>query len=294
MSRIHEALEKAARERTRQVAGGSVPTLVDITEGLRRSPVLEEEFEAVSLATPEVRKSSPTRGETTHEYSQPQWHLDPRVNVFLPQSGQRLAAERFRTLRSRLHQISETRKLRTVVVTSAESAEGKSFVCANLVQSLVHQMDRRVLLIDADLRMPTQHTIFGAPRSPGLSNYLRGEAREFEVVQKSSESNLFLLPAGEEVSNPSELLLSDQMKELIRLASEKFDWVILDSPPTLPVHDASVLADLSDGVLLVVRAARTDFELAGKAAEEFRKKNLLGVVLNGVEKGVTTYTQQYY
>lgn len=294
MSKIHEALEKAARERTRQVAGGTGPTLMDITEGLKLPPVLEAEFKSLKLAAPEIVESSETSDSKIHEYTQPRWHLDPLVNVFLPESGQRVVAERFRTLRSRLHQLSETRKLRTVVVTSAASAEGKSFVCANLVQSLVQQMDRKVLLIDADLRVPTQHKIFGAPRSPGLSNYLRGEAREFEVLQKGLEGNLFLIPAGDEVSNPSELMLSDQMKQLIRSASEKFDWVILDSPPTLPVHDASVLADMSDGVLLVVRAASTDFEVAGKAAEEFRKKNLLGVVLNAVEKGVATYKQQYY
>jgi protein-tyrosine kinase len=241
-----------------------------------------------------VQAASATSVQTIGEYTQPQWRIDPRVNVFLPQSQDRLAAERFRTLRSRLHQISETQKLRIVLVTSATSAEGKSFVCANLAQSLIHKQDRRVLLIDADMRLPTQHKNFGAPRTPGLSNYLRGEAREGEVLQKGSDSNLFLLPAGNEIPNPSELLLSDKMKQLLKFSAETFDWVIVDSPPTLPVHDASMLADLCDGVLLVVRAASTDFEMAGKAAEEFRQKNLLGVVFNCVEKGVSAYTTKYY
>lgn len=294
MSRIHEALQKAARERDRQASAGLAPTLVDITEGMKRPAAVEEEFEAATVGAVQIRESASSRGAEIREYTQPKWNLDPRVNVLLAESEHRVAAERFRTLRSRLHQISEARTLRTVLVTSATSAEGKSFVCGNLAQSLVHQMDRKVLLIDADLRLPTQHKMFGAPRSPGLSNYLRGEVSEFEVLQKGSESNLFLLPAGDEVPNPSELLLSDSMKQLMKFAAERFDWVILDSPPTLPVHDASVLADIADGVLLVVRAAVTDFEIAGKAAEEFRRKNLLGVVFNGVEREVTTYTQYYY
>jgi protein-tyrosine kinase len=293
MSRIHEALSKAARERTRHGSAGLAPTLVDITDGIKRPPVVDEGFEPVNLTDAGVQTASATSVQTIGEYTQPQWRINSRVNVFLPQSQDRLAAERFRTLRSRLHQISEAQKLRIVLVTSATSAEGKSFVCANLAQSLIHKQDRRVLLIDADMRLPTQHKNFGAPRTPGLSNYLRGEAREGEVLQKGSDSNLFLLPAGDEIPNPSELLLSDKMKQLLKFSADTFDWVIVDSPPTLPVHDASVLADLCDGVLLVVRAASTDFEMAGKAAEEFRQKNLLGVVFNCVEKGVSAYTKYY-
>jgi capsular exopolysaccharide synthesis family protein len=295
MSRIHEALSKAARERTRHGSAGLAPTLVDITDGLKRSPVVDEGFEPVNQTTAEEQTVSATSVRAIGEYTQPQWKIDPRVNVFLPGTQERLAAERFRTLRSRLHQIaiSEVQKLRIVLVTSATSAEGKSFVCANLAQSLIHRQDRKVLLIDADMRLPSQHKNFGAPRTPGLSNYLRGEAHEGEVLQKGPDSNLFLLPAGDEVINPSELLLSEQMKKLMKFSADTFDWVIVDSPPILPVHDASMLADLCDGVLLVVRAASTDFEIAAKAAEEFRRKNLLGVVFNCVEKGISPYTQYY-
>jgi protein-tyrosine kinase len=294
MSRIHEALSKAARERAREGTTELVPALVDITDGVKRPPTWDDEPATVKLPIPEANQTVPVRLERVGAHTRTGWNLDPRVNVFHPESAQRLVAERFRTLRSRLHQISEARKLRSVLVTSATAAEGKSFVCANLAQSLVHQRDLKVLLIDADLRMPTQHKIFGAPRTPGLSNYLRGEARECEVLQKGSGSNLFLIPAGDEVANPSELLLSDQMKRLIKYGAETFDWVIMDSPPTLPVHDASLLADLCDGVLLVVRAAATDYEVAAKAADEFRQKNLLGVVFNAVEKDTATYNQYYY
>ena len=95
---------------------------------------------------------------------------------------------------------------------------------------------------------------------------------------------MYLIPAGSEASNPSELLLSQRMKDLLDPATPIFDWIIIDSPPVLPVHDASILGDSTDGVLLVVRAGSTHAEVAEKVAGEFREKNLLGVVLNRVEK----------
>ncbi len=128
---------------------------------------------------------------------------------------------------------------------------------------------------------------------PGLTDYLRGDADEFAVIQNGLDNNLCFIAGGTSVSNPSELLLGDRMKRLLDFVSPIFDWIILDSPPALPVHDASMLAGLCDGVLFVVRAGRTDFELAEKASSEFRDKNLLGVVLNCVEKG-DSYGTYYY
>src|SRR6266851_7444507 len=146
------------------------------------------------------------------------------------------------------------------------------------------QPDRRVLLIDADLRSSRMHQLFGAPSGPGLTDYLRGKAEKDEVIQNGLEGNLCFIPGGSIVSNPSELLLGDRMKKLLDLVTPVFDWIILDSPPALAVHDASILADLCDGVLFVVKAGETDHRLAEKASSEFRKKNLLGVVLNHAEK----------
>jgi capsular exopolysaccharide synthesis family protein len=293
MSRIHEALAKAVRDKEKQGSASLSPALVEIATGVHQAPSFEDRFD-ITVAPQAEKPQVPIERLTEIEKgAQLKWKLDPRINVFLPESKQKIAAERFRTLRSRLYQISEARKLRTVLVTSGVPSEGKSFVCANLAQSLVHRQDRKVLLIDADMRLPTQHKIFGAPKTPGLTNYLRDEVDERQVLQKGMDSNVFLIPAGDEVKNPSELLLSERMRGLIKFGAEEFDWVILDSPPTLPVHDSSVLADLCDGVLLVVRAASTDFEMAGKAADEFREKNLLGVVFNYVEKDVSPYVSYY-
>jgi capsular exopolysaccharide synthesis family protein len=171
-----------------------------------------------------------------------------------------------------------------VLVTSSVPAEGKTTVAANLAHSIMCQPDRRVLLIDADLRSSRMHQLLGAPSGPGLTDYLKGEADKYAVIQNGLEGNLCFIPGGSEVSNPSELLLGDRMKKLLDLVTPIFDWIILDSPPALAVHDASSLADLCDGVLFVLRAGETDHQLAEKASSEFLKKNLLGVVLNGVEK----------
>jgi len=183
--------------------------------------------------------------------------------------------------------------LKRILITSSTPAEGKTFVAANLAQSFIRQENRRVLLIDSDLRASRLHLHVGAPDTPGLSDYLRGDADEYQVTQVEQDGNLCLIPGGSEVSNPSELLHSDRMRQLLERMSQIFDWIILDSPPALAVHDASILADMCDGVLFVVRAGSTDFELATKASSEFREKNLLGVVLNRVDKG-DSYGGYYY
>ena len=172
-------------------------------------------------------------------------------------------------------------------------ASGSSHVAANLAQSFIRQAGRKVLLIDSDLRASRLHLHFGAQEEPGLSDYLRGDCDEFQVSQFGTDGNLCLIPGGREVSNPSELLHSDRMRNLLDRMSTIFDWIILDSPPALAVHDASILADMCDGVLFVVRAGCTDYQLAEKASSEFHEKNMLGVVLNRVEKR-DSYGDYYY
>lgn len=294
MSRIHEALKKAAQERSAQIAAGDEPGILDIAESPRRGmPLRELEESPVRIPVPEEGVTYLRYQDLIKRCALQKWAIDPRMSVFEGGDETDVGAERFRTLRSRLFQIAGTRPLRRVVVTSSVSAEGKTFVAANLAQSIVRQPDRRVLLIDADLRASRLHQVLGAPRTPGLADYLRGESDEFKITQKGTEANLCLIPAGSEVTNPSELLLNDRMKGLLELMTPLFDWIIIDTPPALPVHDASMMADLCDGVLFVVRAGATDHEMAAKAAAEFQEKNLLGVVLNRAD-GDAGYGGYYY
>lgn len=296
MSRIHEALKKAEQERASALETEPVALPVD--------PVLPPSLLGNTLNDPEKDAIAPgylTRlpadllrfDDLRARCAHPQWHLDPNANVFFNADLNPLGAEQFRTLRSRLYQFRGSRQLRTILVTSALAAEGKTFVATNLAHAIVRQPDRRALIIDADLRCSRVHVPLGAPSAPGLTEYLRGEADEVAVIQHGREGNLCLIPGGCEVTNPSELLANGRLKALLDCVGPVFDWVILDSPPCLPVADASVLADLCDGVLLVVRAASTPAEIAQRACQELQGRNVLGVVLNAAEEG-GAYGSYYY
>lgn len=306
MSRIHEALKKAAEERAAKVATEVQSGVAEIPSELKLPSMLRSEVKvalptAPPAAPPKASPRTVTGVAVTPGFSyeellkrgvQAQWQLDPSNSVFLNSKPGEGGPERFRTLRSRLYKIASTRKLKRVLITSGVAAEGKTFVASNLAQSIIQQPELRVLLIDADLRSSRMHLLFGTQSCPGLSDYLRGEADEYGVMQKGSSENLFLIPGGNLVSNPSELLLSDRMKQLLNTVTPVFDWIIIDSPPTLPVHDATVLADMVDGVLFVIRAGSTDAEIVERTAAEFQGKNLLGVVLNRVQK-TDSYGEQY-
>ena len=297
MSRIHEALKKAAGERQARRADAA-PQGTDLSVDQLADAVLPD-ARAVSVE-PQVRLDGTGFDvqffeDFVKKCTHPVWRINPRLSVF-GHGQDPTGAERFRTLRSRLFQVATTRPLKRIVITSSVPAEGKTFVTANLAQSFARQPGCRVLLIDADLRASRLHLPFGAPESPGLTDYLKAEVDEAGVTQVSGEGNLCFIPGGSHVPNPSELLFSARMKLLLDKMSGMFDWILLDSPPALAVHDASVLADSCDGVLFVVQAGSTDSEAAEKASAEFREKNLLGIVLNRVDRseGHGDYYYGYY
>jgi len=301
MSRIHEALKKAEHERTTagnhsHVAAPAVAPAVEEVperqEGEERTERAPDILTAIAVESHQtsadesaIPKKDFLRFDDLRRRSpRPEWHPDPNANVFFNPELSEHGAEQFRTLRSRLYQFRTERPLRTLLVTSSIPGEGKTFVASNLAQSIVRQPDRRALVIDADLRCPRLHSVLGAPSAPGLTDYLRGEADEFEIVQRGIEENLCFIPGGTEVTNPSELLSTGRMQMLIERFAPVFDWVIIDSPPCLPVADAILLAGVCDGVLLVVRAGSTPSETAQKAYQELRDKNVVGIALNAVRR----------
>ncbi len=294
MSRIHEALKKAALERDAH-QGGRTQDLVDIAgEKLTRETTAEPRQNIPAKAVSATQTTVPADYEILLKKSKHTLgKIDPRHSVFANESAEPGGAERFRTLRSRLYQITATRPLKRILVTSSLPAEGKTFIASNLAQSIIRQENRRVLLIDGDLRAPRLHTPFGAAAGPGLSDYLLGECDEFQIIQSGDAANLCLISAGQHVLNPSEILHSKTMETLLNRLSPLFDWVILDSPPTIAVHDSSLLADICDGILFVVRAGQTDFEVAQDALEKFDEKKLIGVVLNRASKS-DSYASYYH
>jgi protein-tyrosine kinase len=293
MSRIHEALKKAEQERGEVLAkSAAVFTVAPPANAAAPTSVAEPptfiapeiERARIPVTEPLVTNSADyLRFDDLRKHcAHPQWHLDPSVNVFINPALTAHGSEQFRTLRSRLYQMRASQSLRTLLVTSSVPAEGKTFVTNNLAQAIVRQPDRRALIIDADLRCSRMHVPLGAPASPGLTDYLRGEADELAVIQNGLDGNLCFIPGGNQVANPSELLSNGRLRTLLDRMMPVFDWIILDSAPLLPVADSTVLANLVDGVLLVVRAGDTPSETAQRACQELEGRNIVGAVLNAV------------
>jgi len=224
--------------------------------------------------------------------AKPTWTLDPNRVVFSEPNRSGPATEQFRTLRTRLYGLRETSTLKKVLVTSAVPGEGKTFVATNLAQGIAREPNRRVLLIDADLRNPKLHLPLGAPLTPGMAEYLSERATEADIIQHGQEGMLCFIAAGTAEGNCSELLSNGGFKKLLDRLAPLFDWVIIDSPPCLAVADANMLAGLCDGVLLVVKARSTAAAEAERARKELQKRKVVGVVLNAVEEALIE--EHYY
>jgi capsular exopolysaccharide synthesis family protein len=136
--------------------------------------------------------------------------------------------------------------------------------------------------------------MLGTTASPGLSDYLQGRSDEFSIMQRGPMENLFLIPSGQQISDPAELVANGRLKILLQRVEALFDWIIVDSPPAVPVSDASVLAKACDGVVMVVRSDATPTEMARRAREEFPEPALVGIVLNGMNQDTSPYSRYYY
>jgi len=190
-------------------------------------------------------------------------------------------SEEFRTLRTRLEQLQATRVIQTVLVASPSAGEGKSFTARNLAQAEAQLADNATLLCDFDLRGPILHSVFRIDRSPGVSDYLLGKADLHEALRRIGDSNLFVMPAGEAVINPLELLHVKQVRRLMDLLRNAFRRILLDSPALSVASDANLLAALADGTLLVTRMGVTSLHSMTSAIGSIGPDSILGVVANG-------------
>ncbi|MFA1822228.1 CpsD/CapB family tyrosine-protein kinase [Virgibacillus oceani] len=202
--------------------------------------------------------------------------------------------EQYRTVRTNLQFASIDNELKSMIVTSSGPGEGKSMTTANLAV-VYAQQGKKVLLIDADLRKPTVHYTFRLDNLRGLSNILVGEHTLEKSVNRSDVDNLDVISCGPIPPNPSELLASKKMQQLLHDAKLSYDLVIFDTPPVLAVTDAQIMANIVDGSLLVVRSNQTENEAAIKAKEALEPAHakLLGTVLNDREKKKANYYYYY-
>lgn len=309
MSRIHEALKRAEQERAAALGGQQAESA---TPAASSEAAVDETLARIAVRVPPthtVHEERPPVAEPAHpapsfatsltwdmllsRCAQGRWNPDSKTMLFCNPDENGRGTEQFRTLRSRLYYLRERLTLKKILVTSALPKEGKSFVAANLAQVLARQHGRRVLLIDGDMRAPRLQAAFGTTSTPGLGDYLLGEGDELSIIQKGAMEGLFFIPCGRTVEHPAELIANGRLKVLLQRLEPLFDWIVMDSPPAIPVSDASQLAGFCDGVMLVVRSNATPYDSAQRARREFQGKTIVGVVLNGISKN-GSYARYYY
>ena len=293
MSRIHDVLNKAEREGTaRRVRGGGALEALDLPPA---QPVAPEPMvgssssllrEVPPVASLENDAGVPFATEPGGVRDITGVQLDPLLIAAIdPQS---FAAEEYRTLRTRIAQSATGRAVRTIAVTSAGKADGKSVSAANLALTISQEFQRRVVLVDADLRHPRAHRLLGLSDGLGLADVLAGTTDLETALVRLPEHNLTVLPAGLPPSNPAELLSSAEMRRVIDTLRQRYDRIVIDLPPAAPLADVQILSPLVDGFVFIVRAGLTAKPAIERALSAFDRGTLLGMVLNEADAGSET------
>jgi capsular exopolysaccharide synthesis family protein len=287
MSRIFEALQRSESERS----GTPLAPPALATELLQ---VVEREANALTeVAHQDFADKEFAKNDLSHFQSLP---------VSLPQDSklvcltaqESFGAEKFRFLGVRLRQLQQSRPLKKLLITSTIPEEGKSTVAANLATILARRQQPKILLLEGDLRRPSLAKQFGLGRIPGLSEWLQGEPRPIKHIYRLEGPNLWLLPAGRPPENPLELMQSGRLSELLNQLSAWFDWIIIDSPPILPLADTSVWARLADGIVLVTREGTTKRRMLQRGLQALEQSKLLGAVVNSsANTDHANYYQRY-
>ena len=204
-----------------------------------------------------------------------------------------LGAEKFRFLAVRLRHLRQNRPLRKVLITSTIPQEGKSTVAANLACILARRKQQKTLLLDGDLRRPSVANLFGIAKVPGLAEWLSGQTENINIYKLES-LGLWILPAGAAPQNPLELMQSGKLSLLMEQLETWFDWIVIDSPPLLPLADTSIWSRLADGILLVTRKGTTEKQQLKRGLEAIEKSKLLGALVNSSANAAhTDYYQRY-
>ncbi len=210
-------------------------------------------------------------------------------------SPQDMPGEEFRSLRTRLNHAQSMQKLRTIVVTSASPAEGKTFTALNLALTQAQLSENPILMADLDLRRPSVHRLLQIERGLGFTDYLMGKAPLESCLRKIRGTALYLMTAGSAVKNPLELLGTRECKITIEERLPKlFKWSVLDSPPLLFSADANLLATLADGTIIVVRVGATTYDNIVRAMQTLCENNVLGIVVNGARASELYSKFTYY
>jgi capsular exopolysaccharide synthesis family protein len=202
------------------------------------------------------------------------------------------AGEAFHLLGVRLRHMRRQRPLKKVLVTSSIPQEGKSLVAANLACTLALRTQQKVLLLEGDVRRPTQSKIFGLPNRPGICEWLNGERAIVKSMYKLDGPGIWILPAGQATGDSLDLLQSGRAIPLMEQLANWFDWVVIDSPPILPLADTSIWTNMADGILLVARQGTTQKRQLKRGLEALGNQKVIGAVLNSAK--ALAHTDYYY
>jgi capsular exopolysaccharide synthesis family protein len=300
MSRVFDALQRSGAEQTGVEYPDLMSVVSEVFEAPRAPSQTEEQAQSADiLGVPPI--ALPTIDEVVPE--RPVSGVDgfPSLKVRVEGSSRlvfftepdSLAAEKFRFLGVRLRQLQQSRPLKRVLITSTIPEEGKSLVSANLAGVLARRK-QKVLLIEGDMRRPTLARQFGLGRLAGLAEWLQSSVQSVSNIYHLDGPNFWIMPAGDPPANPLEMMQSGRLSQLMGQLTHLFDWIVVDSPPLLPLADTTVWARLTDGALLVVREGTTEKAPLERGLEILKKSDLLGVVLNGcTNSDHENYYQRY-
>ena len=268
MAKVYDALRRAEEERKRRAGDEVTPAIP---------------FDAQSVPPPPEKARRPLLSRLRRRRRKRDGVAEVnkrRISMLQPDS---YVAEQFRTLRGRIDAVAAQRGIRTVAVTSPMSGEGKTTAAVNLAVVTAMSVGRRVLLIDCDMRKPKVHQALGLVPDGGLEDVLTDSMSLEQVIIKVEGMNLDVLAVRGRPRNPSELLGSPRMRELLAEVADRYDRVIIDTPAALGVPDAKAVAELCDGIILVVRADVTTRQDVEACLEMLDQQNVIGMVLNGAQ-----------
>ncbi len=289
MSHIFDALQRQEAERS----GIDPSTLSVATELLQMAERTVQTPEPISVP-PQTIPAVPDLDQVpvANEFESLPLAIPPQSRLVSLTDKDSLAAEKFRYLGVRLRQQQQNRPLKKVLITSTIPEEGKSMVAANLACTLARRKQQRTLLIDGDLRRPTLAKQFGLPKVPGLSEWLQRGTGPVKNIYRLEAAGIWILPAGSAPQNALELMQTGALSAMMKELSSRFDWIIIDSPPLLPLADTSVWVRLADGVLLVSREGKTEKQQLKRGLEALDQSKLLGAVINSTSSMV--HSDYYY
>lgn len=306
MSHIFDALQRSQAERS----GSDSPALSEATEMVRRAErraasqwataVLSERHDAAKSADRNASFDLPIepqgmnivavsaaaelpaeeRLDPFDQFKSLEVLLTPQSRLVSIMDSGSPAAEAFRLLGVRLRHLRRDRSLKMLLITSTIPEEGKSMVAGNVACTLALRTNQRILILEGDLRRPALSKMFGLGTNPGLCEWLAGTRSLTESIYHLAEPGLWILPAGSALSNALELLQSGNLFKLMEQLTEWFDWVIIDSPPVLPLADTSVWMRLADGILLVTRQGTTEKRQLQRGIDAIESKKLIGTLVN--------------